>query len=550
MNWRWIIRAADGRMTAIERIVRRRTDDDCAALATLLLLDETPPAAAALVALPVMPLPVQAALAEAIEPALAAWRADPQWPGRAVSARARLRLVWGVAAAVRVLRAAPAALHNAVAVVLRSGVSDAVAHCIDALGVAGWRALADDQRAALLARADVEAIGGVWSALDEAQRAATAQRAALHPENAARLIASIAADDWQATAPTVRTFLIDAAAGDPWNIHYAAPAWAGMTSDERARLMTAIYEHNSWMPANMLIAELGVAGLAALPVDQRVALAVKARLEEIVTWPVSSVSSAAQWDALTEEERGAVLVSAQRAAARAARLLRVVGAARWETFPQNDRKRIAALIRRSPSALFACPPAVWADVAGDRLPPATEAGARAAHHWRAEDADADLGGLPPAHQALVFALAPWRAADAASDSVRMQRLRVAWESMTTDERVALATAHPSVLAVVAADARRRGAPAVVADVGETVARLAAATGGGEAPRSVGVTLRSPDHWRTWMTFFAPTDADPPETWEAWRRAARYGRIPAPEVCVRLAPHDCQNPPRRIIRTRP
>ena len=192
-------------------------------------------------------------------------------------------------------------------------------------------------------------------------------------------------------------------------------------------------------------------------------------------------------------------------------------------------------MRRTPDAFFRCPPALWDALAGDALPPATTISWRSRLGWRVEDADADLGGLPPAHQALVLAPAPWRTEDAASDSARMQRLRVAWGAMTADDRAALALAHPSILPPVAAAGHLAGGGAAACDaVGATVARIATAPGGADAKRVVGAMLRTSDRWRSWMVGFAPTDDDPPDAWAAWRAAARRGSIADVALCARLA----------------
>ena len=201
-----------------------------------------------------------------------------------------------------------------------------------------------------------------------------------------------------------------------------------------------------------------------------------------------------------------------------------------------------------PATLFRSLPALWAAIAGDALRPAAKIPAHAADDWRVEDADADLGSLPPSHQAVVLALAPWRTEDAAPAPVRMQRLLDAWDALSDDERAALVLAHPSVLATVAAAARRcGGASAAVAAVGATVGRFAAATGGADAKGIVGAMLRTPDDQRDRMASFAPTAADPPEAWSAWRRAVRRGIIADLAPCARLADYAPRRARRRAGR---
>ena len=453
MDWKRIVDAADGRPQSLAWIVDQPSAD-VAALATLLLLEEAPHPAAALVAAAAWrgnsAPPIQAALAPHVAPALAAWRADPHWAERAIGDRARLELPWGVAVMSGALRDRPAAQHDAVAVVLRCGDSDAVVRCLAALGADGWRALGDDLRAALLAQAPAPALGRVWDALDEARRAAAAQRAAATPGDAARLIGSIGAAAWDATDRALRRRLIDAAVRDPVMMVHTARAWAGMTDDEHERLIAAATAHAKAWNALDLLSALGAAGRATLAAKQRAALDALA-LEHPDAWRVLAWRAAdAGWRALTGDARAAVLAAAQRDGRNVPLLLRAIDGAGWRAMDDRERGRLAAVVHRAPDALFSCPPTLWRDLVGADLPRATEIPQVAIAHWRPEDAAADLGALPPTHQAVVLALAPWRTEDAASDSARMQRLRAAWNALTADARVALATTHPLVLAPVAA----------------------------------------------------------------------------------------------------
>ena len=537
MDWTVILGAATGQAAALEQVVERPSSDR-AALQTLLPLDEAPHPAAALVAAATvqedLAAPIQAALAPYVAPALAAWRADPHWAERVVGDQARRNLPRGVARMVGALRDRPAAHHDAVAIVVRSGDSFAISRCLDALGVAGWRALEADRRAALLQKAPPAALGRVWSALDDAQRADATQQAASSARSAARLIGRIGAAAWDATDPALRRALIDAVARDPYWVHKTAPAWTGMTDDERDVLARAVIEQGDAPDAFALLEDLGVAGRAMLTADRRAALDARARENDAVRVRLLRVADG-DGEALTDAERTAILAAAEREPWRVADLLRAIGATGWRALRADERERLAAIVRRTPDALFSCPPALWADLAGKNPPPANVLPKDIAEYWLDEDADADLGGLPPSHQAVVLALAPWRRKEAAPDSVRMQRLRAAWDQTPADERVALAIAHPLMLATVAAAARLHGgASAAVAAVGATVGRFAAATGGADAKRAVGAMLRTSDHWRGWMVAFAPTDGDPPEAWAAWRVAAQRGVIADLALCGRLA----------------
>ena len=540
MKWTVILDAATGRAEALNRVVWLSLDER-AALGTLLLLEEAPHPAAALVVAGspwrgFSAPPIQAALAPHVAPALADWRADPQWAERIVGKDGRMSMR-GVARMVGALRADPAALRDAVAIVLRDGDSDDVVHCIDALGGAGWRALADDQRAALLARApDVEVLGRVWSALDDAQRETTARAAASTPGGVAQLIGRIGAAAWRATDPALRKRLIDAAvARDQYWISDTAPAWPGMTDDERARLATPVITSDRDRHALDLLKTLGAAGRATLTVEQRAALDARA-MKHPESWLVLAWRAAdAGRTALTDEERAVVMAKAVQGDGNVQRLLRDVGAAGWNAMRADDQARIAVVVRHAPRTLFLCPPALWGRLAGAALPPPTDVPKDVPFSWRAEDADADLGALPPAHQALVLALAPWRPEEATKDSVRVQRLLAAWDQMSADERAALATVFPSAAEVVAAAARLRGgAAAARAAAGETVVRGAATTDGAAARRIVGGMLHTSDDWRDWMASFTPTDDDSSDVWDPWRAAARRGSIADLAVCARLA----------------
>ena len=537
MNWNRIINAAAGQRADLPHIAREEFFHGGAALATLLLMDAAPHPEAALVAVAGAtwrrndPLPIQAALADDVAPALASWRADPLWALRAAWGR------WGegVAVLVGALRDRPAALRDAADLVLRSGDQWSVERCLAALDPAGWTALEGEQRAALLKKARAAALGRVWTALDETQRAAAAQAAASDSVGAALLVRTIGAAAWDATDPALRARLIDAVARVPENLPATAPAWTGMTDAERATMTMAVIERGDARDAVRLLDALGSDGRAALTADLRAALDMRGM--ERAAWRVLALRAAdAGWDALTADERGAVLAELERRSRGPAYLLRAVGAAGWRAMDPKERDRLAAAARGAPDALFRCPPTLWSAVAGDALPPATAIAWRAMDDWCAEDAESDLGGLPPSHQAVVLALAPWRTEEATRDSVRVQRLLAAWDAMTDDDRAALATAHPLAPAMVAAAARRRGgASAAVDAVGETLLRVVTLSiGMHDAKRVAGRLIRVAARWRKWMNDLAPTDGDPPEVWDAWRDSARRGVILDIDLCARLA----------------
>ena len=547
MDWNVLLNAAIGRADALDTITRQESDAHRAALATLLLLHDAPHPAAALVAVALVrgtriaPL-IAVTLAPHAAPALTAWRDDPQWAERAVGAATQKRLAWSIDGVVGALHAHPVAQRAAIAIALRNEDSVAVAHCLKALGADGWEALEDDVRAALLTRASAAACGWVWNALDETQRAAAAQ-AAVDSSAVAHLVGRIGPAAWRTTALALRERLIDAVAQRASAVDKTAPAWPGMTDDERETLaMAAIARGGAWCVRDLLDA-LGPAGRAVLNADQR------ARLETLAlaraAWDVHLMRIADDgWDALSPQARRAVRSAAQRYAARTAVLLRALGGAGWRALRADERTRLVATVRRAPKTLFRCPPALWSDLAGDALPPATRIPAHVLASWRAEDADADLSRLPPAHQALVLALAPWRAEEAAKDSVRVRGLLATWDQTAADERAALATAHPSVLAPVAAAAHLAGGATAALDaVGATVARVVTATGGSAVKRDIGAMLCAPDDWRSWMIAFAPTDGDPSDVREAWRAAAQRGSIADAALCARLAASPRESGPR-------
>ena len=538
MEWELIFNAAIGHSKSLNEFLFRGPSINDEALIALLLQEEAPSAPAALVAAAgtlrqwSAPL-ILAALAPHAAPALAAWRADPLWPGRAIGAAAMRWAPQVVVEMVGALRAHPAALRDAVAIALRDGNHAAVACRLDALGAAGWRALEDDQRGALLARAAPDDLGRVWAALDETQRAATAQRAEGSLGAAARLIRSIGAA-WKTTDPALRRRLIDAVERNPKETLATAPTWSDMTDDERERLATTVIEHGNAESALTLLRDLGPAGRAALTADRRAAL--EARVPAEHAMDVLALRAADDgWDALTKDERGAVLAMAERDVRTVPRLLRIVGGAGWNAMQPNDRRRLAAVVRRRTTVLFACPPALWPALTHNRLPPTTRIPYEIIPCWRAEDADADLSGLSEMHQALVLALARWRQDDVAPTSVRLRRLCAAWNAMSANERMTFVLAHRFAAPAVAAAVRLRGdAASVAAAVGATIARVVTATGGAAIKRDVASMLRTFDAWRPWTAVFAPTDADPPDVWAAWDDAAQRGYVLDSAICMRLA----------------
>ena len=430
MNWTQIINAAAGQADALVSIMHREPDRTHAALATLLLLDDAPHPTTALVVLPMTSLPVQAALAAHVAPALAAWRADPLWPERAVSRQARERLAWCVVGMVVALREHPAAQRDAIDLVLDHG------------------------------------------------------------------------DEWNTALAA--SFLLD---------RLGPAGRATLTDDQRARLESLAMAQDAWSDLKRRITDAGRG-----------------------TAPVTG------WGAASVEDRSAALAAAEQSAMCAADLLRTVGAAGWDAMSPDEQARIATVIRANPRSIVHCPPALWRALAVHPLPPATEMPTSVIGGWRAEDVDVDLSHLPPAHRAVLLGSAMWRWDDVAKESVRMQRLCDAWNEMTADERVDVATAHPFVLAAVAAAARRRGdVTAAIHTVGETFARIVAATADTEARRAVAAMLREPNGWRDWMAGFAPDDSDPPEVWTAWADAALRGCVLDPALCARLAAYSSPRP---------
>ena len=356
MNWTIILDAATGRAEAINQAVWLSRDER-AALATLLLLEEAPHPAAALVAVAtvreVLAAPIAAALAPHVAPALAAWRADPQWAELAIDdAVTRWRFAQGVARMVGALHDLPAALRDAVAIVLRDGGHTGVSLCLNALGAAGWTALGEDQRAALLERAAPDDLGRVWGALTAAQRGTTARAAPSDPNVAASLVRAIGAA-WTTTDPALRRVLIDAVARDPLWVSDTAPAWAVMTDDERDALARAAIARGDASDAVRPLDDLGAAGRATLTVEQRAALDGCA-MKQPDGWRVLALRAAdAGRTALTDEERAVVMARAELDVWRVRRLLRYVDVAGWNAMRADEQARLAAKVRCTPPHSFA-----------------------------------------------------------------------------------------------------------------------------------------------------------------------------------------------------
>ena len=549
MNWTQIINAAAGQADALFSIMYRIPDRTHAALATLLLLDDAPHPTTALVVLPMTSLPVQAALAAHVAPALAAWRADPLWPERAVSRQARERLAWCVVGMVVALREHPAAQRDAIDLVLDHGDERNVEDLLYQIGVDGWRKLDADRRDTLLKKAPAEALAWIWTDLNKSQREKAALDVLFHSYSSALFIGNIGDVAWRTTDPNLRDRLIFKAVIRSTDIDATARTWPGMTADERKKLAMNVIDHRDASAASLLLDRLGTAGRATLTDDQR------ARLESLAmarcAWSVLKhritdagwgTAPVTGWGAASVKDRSAALAAAEQSAMCAADLLRTVGAAGWDAMSPDEQERIATVIRANPRSIVHCPPALWRALAVHPLPPATEMPTSVIGGWRAEDVDVDLSHLPPAHRAVLLGSAMWRWDDVAKESVRMQRLCDAWNEMTADERVDVATAHPFVLAAVAAAARRRGdVTAAIHTVGETFARIVAATADTEARRAVAAMLREPNGWRDWMAGFAPDDSDPPEVWTAWADAALRGCVLDPALCARLAAYSSPRP---------
>ena len=568
MQWEMIRAAAAGHPSACAALLWDASVDDIGALATLLLLDPTSHPTAALVAIgwevvagttsfqSVLPQPpMYAALAPLVAPALAAWRADPQWLNDAVRAaeewrfarrdvsqdRVRWRLARGVTQATGALRAHGDALRDAVAVVLRDGDRVAIRRCLASLDADAWRTLDDALRQALLAQATPDELGSVWDALSAVQHTQMVNAAAQSPDGAAQLIGAIGPKAWQEVHSVLRDVLIKSAVRDPQNVFLAAPAWTGMTDAERQTLTEAVIRRNNALGAAYFLESLGIDGRRLLTPEQRAHLYDCA--QTYAPWNVTLMRIADDgWNALSPQARRTEIAAAERDSWRIAPLLCAIGATRWRVMEQEERDRLTAIVRRTPLALFDCDPALWAVFAKDCLPSPIDASLAATEYWPADDGAADLSGLSEAHRVFFRAFAPWRKKDAARQSARALRLLDDWNNMKDDDRVALATHYPPVLAIVAAAAQigdKRSAGndrnAVVDAVGETFARVAAATGGADvARRAVAAMLDATNRWRPWMGDFAPNDTDPPEMRDAWRRAVRNGVVLDSDICVRFA----------------
>ena len=291
----------------------------------------------------------------------------------------------------------------------------------------------------------------------------------------ARFIGRIGADGWKAFDANLRERLINIVVRPPRPVLSTAPAWSGMTHDERDLLTTALVKEGNGMVALLLLKQMGPEGRKNLSVQQNdkiTTLAMKAGN----AWSVASLlAPVIGWDALSDEVRRTVIEEMETLSSLASDVLRGAGVAGWSAMSDDVRRRFIAAVRSVPQAIFRCPPALWFDIAGDALHSVRHIWWSDVMSWHAEDADADLGNVSKMHQALVLALAPWRIEDVAPDSVRMRRLSDVWNALTEEERVDLVLAHPFVLAAVAAAARVCGGPeAARAAVGETAARVDAA----------------------------------------------------------------------------
>ena len=424
---------------------------------------------------------VQAALRPQIAAALAAWRADPTWADRFADSALKETMIEIVLDEIKTLCTLPAAqrddldeLRNAVDIVLHLDRSSIVGDALEALGVAGWRALDDDRRRALLEKAPVEAYGWIWTELDATRHEKAVQEAISRRSTAPGFIRSIGAR-WEAVDPTLRARLLNFF-GD-FEVHgvlMCASLVPFMSNDERTTFVNAMLKCVHEGTALPLLEKLGAAGRMKLTAEQRAAI--EARVPTNDSWHMGMVRAlrAADivWTDASDEDRRTMLSSAKQGYTDVSELLSIVGVAGWRALPEDERRQLAEVVRRTPDALFRCPPALWADLAGDDLPPATDVPWNTPERWRIEDADADLSALSAAHQALVLALAPWRPEDITPDSARMQRLSAAWNEMSAHQRVSLVLSHPHVLPMVAAAARVCGGPESAAHaVGETSSRI-------------------------------------------------------------------------------
>ena len=127
-------------------------------------------------------------------------------------------------------------MRDAVAIVLRDDAPWSIEIRLAARGAAGWRALGDDLRAALLQQARRLCARSGLERAAAAPRAAAVEAASSQPSIAARLIGRIGAAAWRAADPALRETLMNAVLRDPPWIAVTAPAWPGMTDDERDAL--------------------------------------------------------------------------------------------------------------------------------------------------------------------------------------------------------------------------------------------------------------------------------------------------------------------------
>ena len=432
-----------------------------AVLARTLLVPAPPPhvalAAAVVGAEDVTTAPlVVPLLAPHLEAALAAWRRDPAWAHAVIGQHAARTMHRGVARMVGAFLERPDVLHDAVAVALRNGDSSDIAACLLALGADGWRVLDAAHRAALLARSACAARGVVWEALTDAQRAACIDDACTHPSDAARLIGQIGESVWRRADPSERERLLNAAVTAPLHdVIHVAPAWNGMTVDEQTLVIRTMARRPSAGCALAFLTAIGDVGRLQMAKERRAifdAIIAPHRLWGALRLRVADNG----WCALTTAERESVLSAIAKHPARGADMLRVVGRHGWTTLSFDERKRIAAGVRRDPGALFRCPPSLWRHLAGADLPPVRACPHDAPLAWDDNDDVDDLDDLPLTHHMLVLARTPWRASTRSAAAQRLLRLHCVWIATPAALFDDLTDAHPLTFVSLAVAIRQCG----------------------------------------------------------------------------------------------
>ena len=541
-----LIGAAEGRREGLRWALNDAEIRAIMPLMTLAVIDDAPSPQLALTAAArgmdttAGPLLVSL-LAPHLRPAIAAWRRDPMWLCAAVRSDKHQRLIRCVARLCGTFRDDPAALDDAVAVLLRDAGGEIIGDGIAALGAAGWRVLDVRKQVDLFRQAFAwppYALGAVWEALSPKQRDMTLQLIGKHATLSAYFLERLSVDVWSSLSPDWQRRLVARAASTPWT-HLPASLWSDMDDDAVATWVNAILARKNEWEALTALQSLGVAR-TRLTADQRAAI------EQIAGqkhwWRIALFRVADDgWATAATDRRRAIIETAVADEANVAALLRAIGVSGWMAMDADEHERIRTCVRRKPTSFFLCPPALWRHLQFSDPPPLAACPSEAFARW---DAASDIGPLPWPYHAVVLALAPWSAADVRGETERMERLVHVWCAMTEAERDALIESQPLALPVIAAVGRRCAAHGMH----RSDARSAAVTAGALAIRAMADPADLQNAFVSFLTtWFGASDlkteatiaamttlGDMPQVERALRQAAQRGKVADPALCALLA----------------